>query len=86
MFVYCNDINKEKPEFGQTVLVKIKQDYVYDDTSIYVCKYVEFAQGDGGYFEEALGERWMKWDENEIECWVDAKSISDDMYVLEEWK
>lgn len=84
MFIYCNDINEKKPELGQIVLVKIKNHEENFEPPIYVCTYVD--NGVETLFEESSGEQYCTWHENEIECWIDAKSIAEDMYVLEEWK
>lgn len=86
MFIYCNDINEKKPDFDQTVLIKVKNYEENFDPPIYVCTYIEGHGGNENYFVEASGEQYAKWYENEVECWIDAKCIHDDMYVLEEWK
>lgn len=86
MFIYCNDINEKKPDFDQTVLIKIKNHKENFEPPIYVCVYKEGYISNQNYFVEASGESIARWEENEVECWVDAELIAEDMYVLEEWK
>ena len=65
------NINERKPKQGQIVLIKTKEGWL----PYYVCRYYEHYLDKASYFEEAGGENYATWEEDEIQGWTPIEDI-----------
>lgn len=65
------DINECKPKQGQIVLIKTKEGWL----PYYVCRYYAYYLDKTSYFEEAGGENYAIWKEDEVQGWIPVEDI-----------